>query len=42
MDLRRILNIEKPAVRARYELRELEPGVIEEAVSRVSEPQPAT
>lgn len=42
MDLRRVLKIDKPAVRARYELRELEPGVLEEAVSRVHELQPAT
>ncbi|HUP59308.1 MAG TPA: cyclic 2,3-diphosphoglycerate synthase [Thermoanaerobaculia bacterium] len=32
IDLRRVLTIGKPAVRVHYELRELEPGAIEEAI----------
>jgi predicted GTPase len=34
IDLRRVLTIDKPAVRVRYELRESVPGVIEEEIRR--------
>jgi predicted GTPase len=41
IDLRRILKIDQPMVRVRYELREQQPGVIEAAVKRVLESVPA-
>ena len=36
IDLTRVLQLDKPAVRVRYELREREPGAIEEAVRKVA------
>lgn len=42
VDLRRIVKLDKPAVRVRYDLRVLEPEVLEEMVSRVIEREPAT
>jgi predicted GTPase len=35
IDLRRVLTFDKPAVRVRYELTELEPGVIESEIRKV-------
>ncbi|HVR40951.1 MAG TPA: cyclic 2,3-diphosphoglycerate synthase [Thermoanaerobaculia bacterium] len=35
IDLRRVLKIDRPAVRAHYDLRELEAGAIEEAIRRI-------
>jgi predicted GTPase len=42
IDLRRVLTIDKPAVRVRYELKELVPGVIEEEIRRSCELQVAS
>ncbi len=37
IDLRRVLSVEKPIANVRYELEELEPGVIEERLREVVE-----
>lgn len=38
IDLRRVLTLDKPAVRVRYDLAEVKPGAIEEAVRKVLKP----
>jgi predicted GTPase len=35
IDLKRIISVDKPIANVRYELEEVEPGVIEEMVSKV-------
>ena len=37
IDLKRIIKVNKPIANVRYELEEVEPGVIEEMVGRVFE-----